>query len=86
MVGPRFTNTPLPIQGRSLGITGRISGQQGDDHGPLIVDLDHLTFISAINITSPTSSPSKPSKGPGYFKRKRKRENDESQNVDSDVI
>ena len=80
MLGPRFVNTPLPVQGRCIGIAGRVAGQHGDDSGPLIVNLDHLTFISAVNIQSPATSPSKPSKGPGYFK-KRKREAEESQSV-----
>jgi hypothetical protein len=80
MTGPRFAKTPLPVQGRCLGIAGRVAGQQGDDNGPLIVNLDHLTFIPAVNLQSPASSPSKPSKGPGYFK-KRKREAEESQGV-----
>jgi hypothetical protein len=81
MEGPRFAKTPLPVQGRSIGIAGKVTGQHGDNIGPLTVSLDNLTFISAVNLESPASSPSKPSKGPGYFK-KRKREFEESQIAD----
>jgi hypothetical protein len=85
MVGRRFEKTPLPAQGRCLGIVGRIVGQQGGDNGPLTVNLDQITFIPAVNPQPSAGSPSKPSKGPGYFK-KRKREAEENQIVGDDVI
>jgi hypothetical protein len=83
MIGQRFTKTPLPTQGRCLGIAGRIAGQQEDDNSLLIVNLDQVTFISSTISQSPAGSPSKPSKGPGYFK-KRKRDAEESQTVGDD--
>ena len=64
---------------------GRVSGQLGDEKGPLIVSLDNLTFISGVNVQSPASSPSKPSKGPGYFKRKR-RELEEGQEPTDNIV
>jgi hypothetical protein len=87
MTGPRFKNTPLPVQGRHIGISGTIAGAQGDDNSPLMVSLNHFTFIPAVTVQSPASSPSKPSKGPGYFKkRKRESEGSKSQDVDDKVV
>jgi hypothetical protein len=87
MAGPRFKNTPLPVQGRLLGIKGVIGGQQEDDHGPLKVYLDNITFIPGITIHSSEGSPSKSPKGPGYFKkRKRESEGGQSVNVDDDTL
>jgi hypothetical protein len=83
MAGLRFTKTPLPVQGRSIGITGRVGGQK-DDYGPLMIHLDNLNCISTVNIQSPATSPSKSPEGPGYFK-KRKREKEDSQRTDDSI-
>jgi hypothetical protein len=73
MLGPRFVNTPLPVQGRCIGIAGRVAGQQGDDSGPLIVNLDHITFIPAVNIQSPAGSPSNHPRALAISKRGREK-------------
>ena len=71
MIGPRFARTPLPIQGRTISVMGRVSGPKGDESGPLTLSLDQITFIAG-NTNSTPSSPSKSSKGPGYFKKRKR--------------